>query len=181
MRSLITLVLIAGTTAFLGGCGSTKPASDKDAETLNAECQAAMTALKAKDSSISKWFDTAHGYVLFPSIGKGAVGIGGAHGRGQVYDQGKMVGYSTISQATIGLALGGQSFTEVIFFKDKTALSAFEEGNYQLTAQASAVAVKEGAAAGSAYSNGVKVFTLVKGGLMAEAAVGGQKFSYEHK
>lgn len=176
MRTIALALLVA----FVG-CGSTKPASDKDADELNAECTAAIQNLKNKDSTLGKWFNTAHGYAVFPSIGKGAVGIGGARGKGQVYEQGKLIGYTTIGQATIGLSLGGQAFTEVIFFKDKTALSAFSEGNYELTAQASAVAVKEGASAGSAYSDGVKVFTLVKGGLMAEAAVGGQRFKYERK
>jgi lipid-binding SYLF domain-containing protein len=180
MRISIALALLVGAAAF-AGCGSTKPESEKQADTLHAECTAAITALKNQDSSIGKWFQTAHGYAIFPSIGKGAVGIGGAYGRGEVQEDGKLVGYTTIKQGTIGLALGGQSFTEVIFFKDKAAMSAFKEGNYQFAATASAVAVKEGAGAGSAYSEGVKVFTLVKGGLMAEASVGGQKFAYEPK
>jgi len=181
MRNLFALAFLAGSAAFLTACGSTKPDSDADAATLNAECEAAVVNLKNQDPSIGKWFETAHGYALFPSIGKGAIGIGGAFGKGQVYEKGKLVGYTRISQATIGLALGGQAFTEVIFFKDQTALSAFEEGNYQFAANASAVAVKAGAGATSEYSGGVKAFVLVKGGLMAEAAVGGQKFSYEPK
>jgi lipid-binding SYLF domain-containing protein len=176
MRTIALLLVVA-----LVGCGSTKPDSDSDAKALNAECEAATKNLKAADSSIGKWFSDAYAYAIFPSIGKGAIGIGGAYGRGQVYEQGKHIGYTTIKQGTIGLALGGQSFTEAIFFKDKTALKAFTEGNYELTAQASAVAVKEGAGAASEYSGGVKVFVLVKGGLMAEAAVGGQKFAYEAK
>jgi len=84
-----------------------------------------------------------------------------------------------MKQATIGLALGGQAFTEVIFFKDKVALNAFKEANYEFAANASAVAVKSGAGATSDYSGGVKAFVLVKGGLMAEASVGGQKFKYK--
>jgi lipid-binding SYLF domain-containing protein len=176
MRTITLLLVVA-----LAGCGSTKPASDSDANALNAESEAAIKNLKAADSSITKWFSDAHAYAVFPSIGKGAIGIGGAYGRGQVYQQGKHIGYTTIKQGTIGLQLGGQSFSEAIFFKDKTALAAFTEGNYELTAQASAVAVKEGAGAASEYSGGVKVFVLVKGGLMAEAAVGGQKFAYEPK
>jgi len=165
----------------LAACGSTKPTSDSDAKALNQECEAAMKSLKAEDPSIGKWFQTAYGYALFPSIGKGAIGIGGAYGKGQVYEQGKHVGYTTIKQGTIGLALGGQSFSEVIFFKDKTALSAYEEGNFQFAANASAVVVKAGAGATSDYSGGVKVFVLVKGGLMADASIGGQKFAYEAK
>ncbi|MCK6460419.1 MAG: hypothetical protein L6Q95_11055 [Planctomycetes bacterium] len=174
---IITLLLAIGLVA----CGSTKPDSDADAKALNSECEAAIKNFKTSDTTIGKWFETAYGYGVFPSIGKGAIGIGGAYGRGQVYEQGKHVGYTTIKQGTIGLALGGQSFSEVIFFKDKSALAAFQEGNFELTAQASAVAVKQGAGAASEYSGGIKVFVMVKGGLMAEAAVGGQKFAYEAK
>lgn len=173
----ITLVFVVA----LAACGSTKPTSDSDAKALNQECEAAMKTFKTEDPTIGKWFETAQGYAVFPSIGKGAIGIGGAYGKGQVYDQGKLVGYTTIKQGTIGLALGGQSFSEVIFFKDKTALSAFEEGNFQFAANASAVAAKSGAGATSDYSGGVKAFVLVKGGLMADASVGGQKFAYEAK
>ncbi len=180
MRNATTLFLLCGAAAF-AGCGSTKPESEKDAEVLNAECKEAVKSLKNKDSSIGKWFDSAHGYVIFPSVGKGAIGIGGAHGKGEVYRAGKLVGYSTLTQATIGLALGGQAFTEVIFFKDQDALKAFTEGTYELTAQASAVAVKDGAGATSEYSDGVKTFVLVRGGAMAEASVGGQKFKYASK
>jgi lipid-binding SYLF domain-containing protein len=173
-------------TTFLCGllvaaCGSTKPESDADAKALNTECEAAKGTLLKEDPSIGKWFDTAHGHVLFPSVGKGAIGIGGAYGKGQVYEGKKLIGYAKLKQGTIGLALGGQAFTEVIFFEDKTALSAFKEGNFQFAANASAVAVKAGGGATSAYSNGVKAFVHVKGGLMAEAAVGGQKFEYQAK
>jgi lipid-binding SYLF domain-containing protein len=177
MRTAITLALLAA----LVGCGSTKPESESDAQALNSECDTAMAKLKTEDPSLVKWFDTAHGYAVFPSIGKGAIGIGGAYGKGQVYESKKLVGYTTMKQGTIGLALGGQAFTEVIFFKDKAALKAFEEGNFEFAANASAVAIKSGAGATSDYSNGIRAFVLVKGGLMAEASVGGQKFAYESK
>ena len=106
-------------------------------------------------------------------------GVGGAYGKGQVYENHKVIGYTTLKQGTIGLALGGQAFTEVIFFKDQAALKAFQEGNFEFAANASAVAVKSGAGATSEYSGGVKAFVHVKGGLMAEASVGGQKFSFK--
>ncbi len=176
MRIFALSLLVA-----FAGCGSTKPDSDSDADKLNAECDAAVKNLKSHDSSIGKWFDTADAYAIFPSVGKGAIGIGGAKGKGEVREGGKVIGYSTLGQVTIGLALGGQAFTQVIFFKDKTALSAFKEGNYEFAANASAVAVKDGAGATSAYSDGVKAFVLVKGGAMAEASVGGQRFKYEAK
>ena len=173
------LALLAA--AILGACGSTKPESEQNSDTLNADCNAAITRFKNRDSSIAKWFDKAHGYVVFPSIGKAGLFVGGAHGKGQVYEQGKMIGYSMVTQGTIGLQIGAQVFAEVIFFKDATALAAFKEGNWEAGAQATAVAVKEGASADADYSKGVKIFTLIDGGLMAEAAVGGQKFSYAAK
>ena len=178
MRTFIAISLIGA----LAACGSTKPESASDAAKLDAECNTAMENIKKVDPSITRWFDTgSYGYAVFPSIGKGAIGIGGAYGKGQVYENHKVIGYTTLKQGTIGLALGGQAFTEVIFFKDRTALSAFKEGNYEFAANASAVAVKSGAGATSEYSGGVKAFVHVKGGLMAEASVGGQKFAYEAK
>jgi len=161
------------------GCGSTKPESEAKADTLNADCQAAMTRGKAAGGQ--KWFDSAYGYVVFPEVGKAGFIVGGAHGKGQVYEQGKVIGYSTITQGTIGLQIGAQSFAEIIFFKDKQALSAFKEGNYELGAEATAVALDKGASAQADYSNGVAVIVFGEGGLMAGAAVGGQKFSYAAK
>jgi lipid-binding SYLF domain-containing protein len=163
------------------GCGSTKPESTANADTLNADCDAAITRFKSRDSTIAGWFDKAHGYAIFPSVGKAGLFVGGAHGKGQVYEAKKQIGYSMVTQGTIGLQIGAQVFSEVIFFKDKTALDAFKEGNWEAGAQATAVAVKQGASADADYSEGVKIFTLIDGGLMAEAAVGGQKFSYEPK
>jgi lipid-binding SYLF domain-containing protein len=130
------------------------------------------------DPSIQWWFDNAHGYAIFPTVGKGAIGIGGAHGSGYVYEQGALVGRSKLTQVTIGFQLGGQSYREVIFFKDRTALDDFKRGNFELSAQASAVALTAGASGDIAYNGGVAIVTIAKGGLMYEASVGGQKFSY---
>jgi len=166
-------------TVLLAACGSTKPESKPKADTLNADCQAAIVKFESSDSNLKRWFNTAQGYVVFPSVGKAGLVVGGAHGKGQVYEQHHLIGYSTITQGTVGLQIGAEVFAEVIFFKDKTALDAFREGNWEAGAQATAVAVKQGASANASYGKGVKIFTLVDGGLMAEAAVGGQKFTYE--
>ncbi len=139
----------------------------------------AIAEFKRADSGIVKFFATAYGYAIFPSVGKGAVGIGGAHGKGHVYQRGRLIGRSTLTQVTVGLQLGGQAYREVIFFKDKTALDEFTRGNFTLSAQATAVALKAGVSANLAYNGGVAIVTMAKGGLMYEASVGGQKFSYK--
>lgn len=143
-----------------------------------AKAQAAITAFKAMDSKVGNLFSTAYGYAVFPSIGKGAIGIGGAGGKGIVYKQGQMIGGSNMTQVTIGLQLGGQEYSEVIFFQNADALDRFINKKFQLAAQASAVALKSGASANAKYTDGVAVFTMAKGGLMYEASVGGQKFKF---
>ncbi|MDH4232544.1 MAG: lipid-binding SYLF domain-containing protein [Nitrospirota bacterium] len=134
-----------------------------------------------KDPGLNKFFDQAYGYVVFPNVGKGAYIVGGGYGKGIVYEQGNSIGYATIMEASVGLQIGGQGFSEIIFFKDKYTLDYFKQGNFEFSAQASAVAVNLGVAANSDYHEGVAVFTLPKGGLMAEASVGGQKFTFEPK
>jgi lipid-binding SYLF domain-containing protein len=131
------------------------------------------------DPGIQAWFREAYGYAVFPSVGKGGIGIGGAHGKGLVYEQRQLVGKTTLTEVTIGFQLGGQAFSEVIFFKDKTAFDDFTRENFEFGAQVSAVALTAGVSADLAYSGGVAVVTATKGGLMYEASVGGQKFSYE--
>ena len=148
------------------------------------------------------FFNNSYGYALFPTIGKGGIGIGGAHGKGRVYVNGKHVGDTSMTQLTIGLQLGGQAYSQIIFFQDKRAFDEFSSGNFEFGAQATAVAITAGASAsastaggGSAgasggkhdattaggYSKGMAVFTVDKGGLMYEASIGGQKFSYKSK
>jgi lipid-binding SYLF domain-containing protein len=112
-------------------------------------------------------------------VGKGAVGIGGARGTGQVFDKDKLVGEATLTQFTVGFQFGGQVYSELIFFEDKTSLDNFKKGNMEFSAQVSAVAATAGASKNAKYEKGVMVFTMAKGGLMYEASVGGQKFAYE--
>ncbi len=138
----------------------------------------AIAEFKRADPGIARVFSSAYGYVVFPSVGKGAVGIGGARGSGYVYRRERFVGRSTLTQVTVGFQLGGQVYREVIFFEDKGAFDDFTRGHFALSAQASAVAVKAGASANLGYKGGVAIVTMAKGGLMYEASVGGQKFSY---
>ncbi len=146
----------------------------------------------------SEFFDNSYGYAVFPTIGKGGVGIGGAHGQGRVYSKGAHVGDTKMTQLTIGFQLGGQAFSQIIFFEDERAFTEFTSGNFEFGAQATAVAITASASAavtttGTAASasggkndaktigadyKGMAIFTVAKGGLMYEATVGGQKFSY---
>jgi lipid-binding SYLF domain-containing protein len=143
------------------------------------EVQEVIKEFEKGDPGMQAWFREAHGYAVFPTVGKGAVGIGGAHGKGLVYERGVLIGKTSLTAVTFGFQLGGQAFREVIFFKDKTALDDFTRGNFEFQAGASAVALKAGASKDLGYNKGVAVMTATKGGLMYEAAVGGQKFTFE--
>ncbi|HMB59043.1 MAG TPA: YSC84-related protein [Xanthomonadales bacterium] len=143
------------------------------------EVQAAILDIKAKDPGIEAWFEGAAGYAVFPKVGKGGFVVGGAYGSGLVIAGEKVVGKTTISQVTVGFQIGGQAYAEFIFFRDEVALESFKRGNFEVGAQASAVVAKAGASADAAYNKGVAIFTNISGGVMAEASVGGQKFTYE--
>lgn len=144
-----------------------------------ADARSTVALYKKADPGIARFLEQSAGYAVFPSIDKGAVGIGGAHGKGVLFEKGQPTGKVTLSQVSIGAQLGGQSFSQIIFFEAPQELAQFKGGDFSFTAQASAVALKSGAAATAKYQNGVAVFTATKGGLMAEASVGGQKFSFE--
>ena len=158
-------------------------------------------ALFKKAGESRDFFNTAYGYAVFPTVGKGGVGVGAAHGNGRVYAKGKYVGDTSMTQLSIGLQLGGQAYSEIVFFQDEAAFKKFTAGNYEFGAEASAIAItasanarattagteagasgtKNKAATAGSYNAGMAVFTVAKGGLMYEAAVAGQKFSYKPK
>ncbi len=144
-----------------------------------ADVEEVIATFKEGDPGMRGWFAEAYGYAVFPVIGKIGFGVGGARGRGLVYEQGRLVGKSTLTQVTVGLQWGGQEFSEVIFFRDKAAFDDFTDGNFELGAQVSAVALKTGVSGTLAYSGGVAIITATKAGLMYEATIGGQKFNYE--
>ena len=146
-----------------------------------------------KDAGESgSYFASSYGYALFPTIGKAGIGIGGAHGSGKVYKQGAPIGESKMTQVTVGLQLGGQAYSQIIFFEDESALNDFTSGNFEFSAQATAVAITAGGGTSTGvsggknnadtkslgYRKGMAIFTVAKGGLMYEAALGGQKYSY---
>jgi len=159
-------------------------------------------AIYKKSPAVQPFFKNAHGYAVFPTIGKGGFIVGGAFGKGQVYQGGKVTGETSLIKASIGFQAGGQAFSQMIFFEDKRAYDEFTSGNFEFDATASAVAITAGveakagtegatasATAGPAtgaqaktnYHKGMVVFTHAKGGLMYEASIGGQKFSFKAK
>lgn len=179
MRTATLVCLLAAAGALvLAGCSTTPRTAEKQAQ-LTSNSETAIQLAKKTDPGLQKFFDTAAGYAVFPSVGKGAIGVGGAYGRGELFEGGQPVGYCTLTQASIGLALGGQKYTELIFFETKPALDRFKSGNFAFAAQASAVALKSGTSANAKYSEGVAVFTMGEAGLMYEASIGGQKFNYQ--
>ena len=163
----------------------------------------ADTVKNFRSAGTGDFIDESYGYAVFPSIGKGGIGIGGAYGKGGVYVGGEQVAKTSMSQVSYGLQLGGQAYSQIIFFRDERAFNDFASGNFEFGAQASAVALTAGASAqtstggsGSASSgtdkrlstvtdesyddrSGMAVFTIAKGGLMYEATISGQKFKYE--
>ena len=167
---------------ILGFCASTLSAFEPDlTDNMELDVARAILQIKQRDPGIQKFFDNSAGYAVYPSVGKGGIVIGGAYGRGLVLVNEQVDGYTALSQATIGLQLGGQKYAQFIFFKDDTALDHFRRGNFEFGAQASAVAITAGASADANYNSGVAIFTNAGGGLMFEGTVGGQRFSYEAK
>ena len=152
-----------------------------DVKEYDAKAQEAIASFKEKDPSVERFFDAAAGYVVIPTVGKGGFGIGGARGKGLLYENGEITAEVTLTQLTVGFQAGGQAYSEFIFFEDDVALANFKRGNYELGAQASAVAITAGASADANFVGGVAIFTQAKGGLMYEASVGGQKFKVELK
>jgi len=177
-RTVATALILAGLA--LPAC-STAPRSESDKAELKVDTAKAMDNFKKADPNIQAFLDKSYGYAVFPTVGKGAIGVGGAYGRGEVYEQGKMIGYCDLTQATIGFQLGGQAYSELIAFEDKASLDRFTSGEFSFAAQASAVALKSGATANAKFKDGVAVFTTGESGLMYEASIGGQKFSFVRK
>ena len=195
---LIPFLLVATCAQVFGSdtAATDKTATDKHAQKYS---DAIQTFKDAGESGT--FFGNSYGYAVFPSIGKGGIGIGGAHGAGRVYAQNAYIGDTKMTQVTVGFQLGGQVYSEIIFFQNKEALDKFTSGKFEFGAQAAAVAITAGASAqagtggtgasasgdeshartAGSYQNGMAVFTVAKGGLMYEASIGGQKFSYKPK
>jgi lipid-binding SYLF domain-containing protein len=142
------------------------------------EARETIELFRKADPEISRFIGEAAGYAVFPTVGKGGAGLGGAYGKGVVFEGGRPVGWTSMTQVTVGMQLGGQAYSEIIFLETPKALADFKKGQVALAAQVSAVVAASGASVNAKYQQGVAVFTLPKGGLMSEASVGGQRFGY---
>jgi lipid-binding SYLF domain-containing protein len=189
MRSIRSLLTLVALLAVAGSAGAANKYSDTISLFKNAGESAAF-------------FPGCYGYAVFPTIGKGGLVVGGAHGSGHVYEKGNYIGDTSVTQLSVGFQAGGQAYSQIIFFEDKRALDEFTNGNFEFDAGVSAVAItaaasgdagtqgasatasggkKDATTVGSHYYKGMAVFTIVKGGAMFQASVAGQKFTYEPK
>ncbi|ETN93905.1 lipid-binding SYLF domain-containing protein [Zhouia amylolytica] len=175
MTSLKRILLVF--TIGLFTCAVTAQ-NDKDQKIIDDAKTAKATLLDA-NPDLKEFFNNSAGYVIFPNVGKGGFIVGGASGNGVVYEKGKMIGMAGLKKLNVGLQAGGQAIIEVIFFETQNELDQFKKGKFKFDAGASATAIHSGESVDAKYSEGVAVFTHTKGGLMAEASVGGQKFKYK--
>lgn len=171
--SVAALVL----AAMVMGCRTT-PKSAEAREDLRSAGQRAIDRMTQEDPDLRGVIDRAHGYAIFPKVGKGGLIVGGAYGRGVVYEQGRMIGYADLTQASVGAQLGGQTYSELVAFETADALNRFRNNQLEFSANASAVILKRGAARAADFENGVAIFVQPRAGAMAEASVGGQKFTF---
>jgi lipid-binding SYLF domain-containing protein len=168
-------LLLSGT---LVGC-SASPKNEGDAAALTANSQAAMESFKAKDPSLKQLLDKAVAYAIFPNIGKAGWIVGGSYGKGEVYDrEGKRIGFADVTEVSVGLQGGAQAFSELLIFMKQSDLDNFKSTDFSLAGNVSAVALTAGAAGTTDPSKGIIAIVDTKGGLMAEAAVGGQRIRY---
>jgi lipid-binding SYLF domain-containing protein len=168
IAGLIVTLTLVGVVAALAA----------DADRLDADVGNAVQTFQATSPRTQRLFGTAYGYAVFPSVDKGAAGVGVAEGKGLVYQGGVLVGRAKLTQVTVGAQLGGQSYSEVVFFESPRALEEFKDGKTALSAGLSAVAAADSASAEAKYQHGVVVCTMDRSGLMFEASVGGQHFAF---
>ena len=203
MKTLLRHIIVSGalllaTTSVLGRSNTVEHLKAATADMADEKDRLAVQATLVEfggNDRLKEFFAKSYGVMIFPTVGKGGLGLGGAHGTGWGFREGHFDGRSKMTQVTIGFQAGGQAFSQIIFFEDEQAFNQFTSGNFELGAQASAVALTAGAnaqastagganaganraQAKSTYTDGLAIFTMAKGGLMYEASVGGQKFSY---
>ena len=167
----------------IAGCASdpVEPrAQEKERQAAASDAKGALERFKAQDAGLQGLLDSSVGYAIFPDVGKAGLLVGGSYGRGEVFDgRGVRIGYARVTQGTVGAQIGAQTFSELVVFHDANALNRFKSNDLTFAANASAVAIKAGAAESARPADGMSIFVAPKGGLMAEAAIGGQQFKFD--
>jgi lipid-binding SYLF domain-containing protein len=169
MPLVLLLLLLVG----LVGCGSGKTGDD-----LMNDVREERQMIQENYPNAARMFDEARGYAIFPNVGKGAYIVGGASGNGAVYENGRHIGYADLKQVDVGFQLGGKAFVEILFFESASAMERFKDGNFELSANASAVLLDEGVSGDIEFKDGIAIVTVPKAGAMAGISVGGQKFDF---
>ena len=179
LRTLAASIALAALTVAPLACG-TLAGSQSASCARDAEHYSRVTVARfvRANPSLSRRFEQAHAYVVFPRVGQGALGIGGAYGEGTVFREGRVIGAASLTALSAGAQIGGQSFSEVVFFENEAAFQDFMRGGLEFEAKASVVAADRGSSKSRAYDKGVAAFTMQRQGLMAEAAVAGQRFEF---
>ncbi len=178
MKNLNSYLSKIGLLALLITIVSCGPGKAGDADTLMQDATEAKAAMIQADANVAELFTNSAGYAIFPNVGKGAYVIGGASGNGIVYENGQTVGYANLKQVDVGLQVGGKAYREVLFFKNQEDLEDFKRGEYELSANASAVAIEKGKSKTVTFQDGVAVVTMPKAGAMVGVSVAGQRFGY---
>jgi lipid-binding SYLF domain-containing protein len=184
MRLLLSILCVLTALTFFTGCESgEKSTSGAKLDDLTVRAKGTVDRAVAENPGIKSYLDKCAGYVAFPEVAKGGLVIGGSHGVGAVFERravagDKVIGTADMTAGSIGLQIGGQTYSEILFFEDALALQKFKDSNFELAANATGVAIKTGASVQAEYENGVAVFIFGEKGLMGEASVGGQKFKF---
>ncbi len=177
-RMVMAALVAFGTVAGVAGC-ATAPKTEAGRQNLESSAQATLQSMTAADPQLGQLLQSSYAYAVFPEIGKGGVVVGAAYGRGVLYEQGRMVGFVELNQGSIGAQLGGQTFAELVIFRDRFAVERLKGGQFSIGGNASAVALTAGAAGTAQFTDGVAVFVLPRGGLMAELSVSGQQLNFQ--
>lgn len=175
---MIRLSAIGALMVGIVAC-ATAPKTASERHSLEESAEATLQSMATADPGVRPLLDSAYAYAVFPDIGKGGVVVGAAYGRGVLFEHGRAVGYVELNQGSIGAQLGAQSFAELIVFRDQFAVERLKAGQFELGANASAIALTTGAAAAANFNDGLAVFTMPRGGLMAELSVSGQKLNFQ--
>jgi lipid-binding SYLF domain-containing protein len=160
------------------GCGGARPGKASDRAALQDKAQSTLQSMMSKDSSLRPTLDTAAGYAVLPEIGKGGLIVGGAHGRGVLYQNHHPVGYVELSQASVGAQAGAQSFAELVVFQHQADIERVRQNAYTIGGNVSAAVLSAGAGASTQFQNGVAVFVEPHGGVMAEVSISGQRLKF---